>query len=270
MRKKWVKPKEGWSFTYEQYRFLLDLPFETKVAWATELLVDELGRAKRPNLACSWGKASVAMLHIAKELCSRILVVYHNTGVYFPEVLKYRDRLLEEWDITRYVETTPIKTFWECVKEYGLPTFRAHYKQRKDRHKGSPKCCYYMKEKPAKDHIRRHDIDLELLGLQAPESMVRRLSFLREGWVFDSQMYRTRICRPLMIWTDADVWQYHKVHEIPYNPLYDKMDRTGCMPCTGFKNWRKVLAKANPKMYRIISKIDGQRLLEDWECTTAS
>lgn len=99
---------------------------------------------------------------------------------------------------------------------------------------------------------------------KASESMVRRLSFFREGEVFDSKKYKTRICRPLMIWTDKDLWDYHKKFKIPRNSLYDLMDRNGCMPCTGFKNWKAVMNRANPKLYQVVSRQIGEPILNKW------
>lgn len=38
---------------------------------------------------------------------------------------------------------------------------------------------------------------------------------------------------PLADWTEADVWQYVKQHEVPYNPLHDQFfPSVGCAPCT--------------------------------------
>jgi len=66
-----------------------------------------------------------------------------------------------------------------------------------------------------------------------------------------------------MIWTNRDIWDYHKQEMIPYNPLYDIMDRNRCMTCTGFKKWREVMARANPKLYAFISKEMGHPLLDE-------
>ena len=114
--------------------------------------------------------------------------------------------------------------------------------------------------------MKEKDVDLEFVGLQASESMVRRLSFFREGEAFDSVSYGCRIVRPLMIWNNEDVWKYHKKFNIPINPLYEKMKRNGCMTCTGFRGWRRQLAKTNLKLYNFISRQMGQSLLYDYGC----
>jgi phosphoadenosine phosphosulfate reductase len=38
---------------------------------------------------------------------------------------------------------------------------------------------------------------------------------------------------PLAEWTDQDVWQYAKEHDLPYHPLHDRgYESIGCAPCT--------------------------------------
>jgi 3'-phosphoadenosine 5'-phosphosulfate sulfotransferase (PAPS reductase)/FAD synthetase len=184
--------------------------------------------------------------------------------VEYPQTYKYRDKILKEWDIKHYHENVPIKSFWQCVKEYGYPKFRQMKGQGGKKREQAPKCCWYCKEKPFINFVKKIKIDLNFIGLQASESMVRRLSFLREGEVFNSKKYGCRIVRPLMIWTNKDIWNYHEIENIPKNSLYDLMERNGCMPCTGFKNWKEVMNKANPKLYEIVSKQIGEPTLRNW------
>lgn len=248
------------KFTYKEYKELKELPIDSKIDRARTLISYNIKKSKNPMVACSWGKDSVTLLHLIRQICKNVLVVFHNTGVEYPETYNYRDLLLKDWNISNYKETQPIKSFWKCVKEYGHPKFRQMASQGKQR---TPKCCYYLKEKPAMIFNKENSIDTEFIGLQASESMVRRLSFLREGESFKSKRYGTTVVRPLMIWTDKDIWKYHKIYNIPKNPLYDKMKRNGCMPCTGFKNWKEIMANYNPKMYSYISNELGQRLVTD-------
>ncbi len=252
---------ENQLHTYKEYQEFLNWPLKDKIVRADQIILHELKGHKKPIVSCSWGKDSIVLLHLVRKWCKNVLVIFENTGVEYPQTLKYRDRILEEWDIKNYAETQPIKSFFKCVKEYGYPKYRQMSGQGKQR---APKCCYYCKEKPAIDFIKKYKVDLNFIGLQATESMVRRLSFLREGEFFDSKKYKCRIVRPIMIWTDKDVWEYHKLNKIPKNPLYDLMDRNGCMPCTGFKNWRKVMNKANPKLYKIVSRQIGEPVLQEW------
>jgi phosphoadenosine phosphosulfate reductase len=262
-----MRERGHWEHTYAEYAELLKLPLEAKIERATKIIVEELGRSKRPALACSWGKCSVTLLHMIRQVCNRVLVVFNDTGVEYPEIYRYRDLLLQLWTIDRYVETKPEKTFWQCVKQFGFPHIRRMYfEPGPDKAKGAPKCCFYLKEQPAKKCYRANKIDCTFVALQATESNVRRLSFLRDGEAFYSVRWRLRVIHPLMIWTDEDIWEYHRRNEIPHNPLYDKVGRSGCMPCTGYRSWRRTLAKVNPKLYRLVSNRMGAPLLDSWDC----
>jgi phosphoadenosine phosphosulfate reductase len=250
--------------TYDKYQKLLNLSFEDKVLRSQQLISSEIKKAKRPMVANSWGKDSMVVLHLVRSICKNVVVVFCNTGVQYRETYVYRDKVLKKWDLKNYYETKPIMSFWKCKDKYGYPEFRKMSRQRKGKKSATPKCCYYLKEKPMIDFIKENKIDCEFLGLQATESMVRRLSLLFDGEVFDSKKYGCRVVRPIMGWTDKDVWKYHKVNKIPKNLLYEKTDRNGCMPCTGYKNWRENLVSQNKDMYVFISKDMGQPLLEEW------
>jgi len=255
------------KFRYRQMQTLQALSLEEKTDRASKLILTEITKAKRPSIACSFGKDSMVLLHLVLRFKRDIAVCFHNTGVQYKETFEYRDKILELWNISNYHETKPIMSFWKCVDKYGFPDFRRMGKGRFRKSQGkdrSPRCCYYLKEKPARDYIKQNNIDLEFVGLQASESMVRRLSFFREGEAYDSKTYRCRIVRPLMIWNDEDIWNYHEEHGIPRNPIYDKMRRNGCAPCTGFRGWKRQLAQTNPKLYAYISRRIGEPLLTEF------
>lgn len=243
------------AHTYDEYRELLNLPLVDKIERAHFLIIEALQKFHNNAVACSWGKDSIVLLHLVRDFCPNIQVVYHNTGVGYPQDLQYRDMMLKEWNLQNYDETKPLMSFWECAKRYGYPKPRQMAFQGKQR---TPMCCKLLKERPAKNWCKQNKIECEFVGLQASESMVRRLSFLREGESFYSKTYKHQIVRPMMVWTDKDVWEYHDLFNIPRNPLYKLMSRNGCMPCTGFKKWKEVMAKANPRMYDFVSMKMGE------------
>jgi len=159
------------------------------------------------------------------------------------------------------VETKPIKNFWQCVKEYGYPHNRQTSAQDKigEKSKRTPKCCFYLKENPLKKKQKELGVDTVFIGLQATESMNRRLLFLRMGEYYFNKTDKFNICLPLAIWNNKDIWAYAKQEKIPMNPIYKIMERNGCMSCTGFKNWKKVMAKYNEKLYaKILREKEGQ------------
>ena len=237
---------------------------------------------KQVALACSFGKDSMVILHMALKHNPDIKVIFENTGVQFPETYRYRDKMIDEWNLNIH-ESFPIKNFWQCEKEYGLP------KPRKKGGKGSnaPKCCYFLKEKPGLILERKLGVNAVITGLQACESQSRKLLAMRydSGHVpyterdnieFCSQRWYTRSTdkwnyNPIMLWTIAGVWKYTKENKIPVSEVYTKWGgiypRSGCMTCTAYKSWECRLSVSHPKLYRFLK--DKQRK-ENGNCNDPS
>lgn len=246
------------KYTYKEYDRLIHLPLEQKVAWSEKAILQAIRESKNPSVSCSWGKDSVVMLHLIRKFCKNTIVMFANTLCEYPETYAYRDKMLKtEFEGCNYVETKPIKDFWSCVKEYGYP----HNRGTGEDKRRTPKCCMYLKEKPLEEKQKELKVDLVYIGIQATESMNRRLVFLRLGELYKKKSGLWH-CLPLAIWTNKDVFEYAKRNKIEMNSIYKKMDRNGCMFCTGFKNWKQVMAKYNKKLYaKILNEKEGQQTI---------
>lgn len=228
-------------------------PLKDKVLFAEQLILRELKTSKVPAISCSWGKDSTALLYLVRKFCKKTIVIFADTGVEYPETYIYKNKMIKELGLNgNYFESKPIKHFWQCVKEYGYPTLRNANKWKKGAKPRMPKCCHYLKEKPLHDLQKKLKVDTVFRGLTAHESMARRLLTLRKGYAYYHKTEKVRFVHPLIFWTDKDVLQFHKQENIPLNPIYKKTKRCGCMPCTGFLDWKKVMAKTNPKLYNYI------------------
>ena len=221
-------------------------------------------------VACSFGKDSMVVLKMALDVDPKIKVIFENTGVEFPETIRYKDMMKKKWDLNLY-ETKPLKTFWECIDKYGLPSVR------KGGGKGSnsPKCCHYLKEKPALILEKELGVNAIITGLQACESRSRGLIAKRydnkkapymskDDVEFCSQRWYTRKTNiwnyhPIMLWSIKEVWAYTKENKIPINEVYTKWDglypRCGCLPCTAYISWEERLSKSHHKLYLKLKKI---------------
>jgi 3'-phosphoadenosine 5'-phosphosulfate sulfotransferase (PAPS reductase)/FAD synthetase len=189
--------------------------------------------------------------------------MFANTGIEYPETYKYRDMMLKtDLSDIKYIETKPIKSFWDCVKLYGYPHFRMTNENHTN--KRSPKCCMYLKEKPLSDKQKELNVDLVFMGLMGTESMNRRRLFMRLGPYYFKKSGNINVCLPLMIFTDNDILRYVKENDIKINPLYSQMKRTGCMFCSGFKGWRDVMNNYNKKLYQVyIKRKEGQDIIRE-------
>jgi len=78
-------------------------PLAYKVEMAREMLWQAFKRADRPALAFSGGKDSTVLLDLVRrffpEKIRRLVVIYGNTGVEFPECVKFARWLAGEWGL---------------------------------------------------------------------------------------------------------------------------------------------------------------------------
>jgi len=229
---------------------------------AGELIRQAIERHKEHiYVAFSGGKSSLVVLDIARKVWPEIPVMFCNTGVEMPETVEFVHSLKEKWNLN-LIETQPYKiSFWECVEEYGVPGYKTEGKNR-------PKCCYYLKHKPAELAAKEHGFNAVLTGIQQGESYGRHrlIKFCGQRYM----VKKTGIWQyhPIAFWNNEKVWDYIKAYKIPYNPAYDiypDCQRTGCWPCSVYKGWEKRLAKQNPKLYHMIKAYDlkakGQKTL---------
>lgn len=94
----------------------------------------------------------------------------------------------------------------------------------------SDECCNFLKKKPAKAYYIDHG-GCALIGTMASDSHNRKLDYYKHGCnAFDKKMPQSR---PLMLWNEADIWQYIKENNVAYCDIYNEKgcDRTGCDIC---------------------------------------
>lgn len=210
------------------------------------------------SVSCSFGACSVVVLHMTLAQDPGVKVVFCNTGVQYAETYRFRDRLTKEWSL-KLIETRPIHSFWYCVKRWGFPAFRSA------KGPGKPQCCTYLKDYPMRKACRKHEIKACITGMRAAESRARMFNFGDRGQYYYTKKYRVWKVNPIAFWTHKEVWAYIREHDLPTNELYSKgHERSGCMPCTGYKGWEKMLARANPKLYRYVQKLRGVALISDY------
>jgi phosphoadenosine phosphosulfate reductase len=216
-------------------------------------------------VSCSFGHCSVVVLHMALKVNLKIKVVFNNTGVEYPETYAYRDLLKKEWNLN-LIETHPLKTFWKCIEQHGFPLIRHCIRKGKRIEKSQkPHCCVHLKELPMKKACKDFKIEATLTGLRCAESSVRMFTLGQRGQYYHTSKYgELWRYHPIGFWTHKQVSEYLAENNLPVNEIYKKVDRSGCMPCTGFLNWEKQLSKTNLKMYRIVQKMRKVNLFDNY------
>jgi phosphoadenosine phosphosulfate reductase len=72
-------------------------------------------------------------------------------------------------------------------------------------------------------------LDVWISGLRKSQSVTRNDMQMVE---WDERHNLIKI-NPLLNWSEEDVWDYIKKHNVPYNKLHDKgFASIGCQPCT--------------------------------------
>lgn len=256
-------------YGYEQLREWQALGLDAKIAWAHERIERALAQLERPSVAFSAGKDSTVLLHMLRQHRPDIQVIYGNTGIEFPECVKFAHRLRDDWQLN-YAEARPEVSFWWVVEHYGWPLMGKTFgvggvAAKSSREKFfdeldargeligdyaiqaevpiSSACCTFLKERPSEKLQKQLGVDGVFLGIMASESRRRMFNFLQYGEWYQVQSQRLWKCHPMAIWTDDDVWAYIRRYSVPYASLYDMgyidektgerhcHKRNGCMFC---------------------------------------
>lgn len=202
---------------------------ERKVAQSIKLL-QVACRGKKVELAYSGGKDSDVILQLAKEAGIDFVPIYKMTTIDPPLTIKHaKDNGCE---VRR-----PKKTFFQLVREAGLPTMRARF------------CCEYLKEYKIMDDC--------ILGVRRVES-TKRAKRYKEPIVCRNYKKGEHVNQilPILEWTNQDVKEFVADRGIKCHPLYyDEQGnfhverRLGCIGCPMSSNAKEGL-KRYPKFVK--------------------
>lgn len=188
-------------------------------------------------VSVSGGKDSTALYLWAKERWGQeFLPVFADTGHEHPVTLNYVRNIHEmaEGPKVHWVKAD----FSARLEKQGKPISDKPFKDLitwKGR-APSPKaqfCTEHLKMRPIKEwleSIRKDSDTVEMyVGIRAAESE-RRSKMPEHEW---SDFYDCDLYRPLLRWSEEQVWETLKRHGVPPNPLYTEAgsSRVGCYPC---------------------------------------
>jgi phosphoadenosine phosphosulfate reductase len=159
------------------------------------------------TLAVSWGKDSMVILHLAREIKPDIDLFTVLTPFKPKETFKFKDEVIELWNLN--------------IKE-----FQSEEKVDPDLHKTDPdKCCEILKVKPIQRALEGYDA--WITGLRNTEGRTRT-----DYKEIEDYQEIIKI-NPILQWTEAEVWKYMAVHKIPVHPWYGRGYRSlGCECCS--------------------------------------
>jgi len=174
-----------------------------KVEQAKTIISDYIKKYPKICLACSWGKDSMVLLHIARQVKKDISVIGVMTPFKPTETKKYRDKMVRKWNIR--------------FTQFSAKTI--------DRPSDPEECCNHFKVKPLKKALKAYDAWIS--GVRKTEGITRtKFKYVekKDGLVK---------INPILDFTEKDIWRYLAIYHIPVNPMYKQGYRSlGCLPCS--------------------------------------
>lgn len=130
---------------------------------------------------------------------------FNITTVDPPELIRFIKRHYP--DVQR---DAPPKTMWQLIEDHGMPPTRlARF------------CCQELKERGGEGRKVVTGVRWAESTRRSKRKMVEACQKMNKFWV-----------QPIIDWTDADVWEYHRLYIPHHCELYDQgWTRVGCVLC---------------------------------------
>lgn len=175
------------------------MPAEERVRWALDHLPGAFA------LSSSFGAQAAVSLHMVTRALPSIPVILVDTGYLFPETYRFIDDLVERLELNLKVYQPAISPAWLEARhgrlwENGIEGIE-HYNS-------------LRKSEPMRRAMAELGVETWFAGLRRQQSRSRnQIAPLehREG--------RWKV-HPIFDWTDRQVFQYLREHELPYHPLW--------------------------------------------------
>lgn len=179
--------------------------------------------AERPSyaVACSWGKDSLCVLHMALKIHGSVVAVHgrYSENEELPDIPLVRDSFISRYSGVDYHEV-PVWGDWEIYERAGrfflYPETEKERKIIADWHK------------ELMDTVDQVFLSAgatgKILGLAAHESHGRAMNIAMRGTHYKTQAEAVPKLLPIAHWQPADVMAYMLEHDLPRLRIYDLAD----------------------------------------------
>jgi len=177
-----------------------------------------------PDLAISFsGAEDVVLIDIAKKINPDVAVFTLDTGRLHPETYRFLDRVGKHYGIDLEIMQPATSSLENFVKRKGLFSF---YQD------GHEECCGIRKIEPLRRKLAT--VNGWITGQRHDQSPTRaKVPVIEIDSAFQGQDGNLLKVNPLAHWSSAEVWNYIRMFDVPYNKLHDQgFVSIGCEPCT--------------------------------------
>ena len=172
---------------------------EQRVEWA--LANGEKGHA----LSSSFGAQSAVALHLLTRQQPDIPVILVDTGYLFPETYRFADELVERLKLNLKVVRPLVSRAWMEAR---------HGRLWEQGVVGIDQYNNLRKVEPMRRALDELGVGTWFTGLRRSQSASRA-----DTPIVQQRGTRLKIS-PIADWSDRDIWQYLKKHDLPYHPLW--------------------------------------------------
>jgi len=166
-------------------------------------------------LMSSFGPESIVLLHLLSQAAPEMPVYFLETGFHFKETLDYKKEVTTRFNLN-VVDLTSKMPRAEFKERFGEDLYRVD----------PDLCCEINKVEP---------LQRALSGVKAWASGIRRAQGPTRRDVGVIEEYENGLYKinPLTYWSNKQIWQEIKEHNLPEHPLYAQgYTSVGCWPCT--------------------------------------
>lgn len=170
------------------------------------------------------GAEDVILIDMAVKIDPKVKVFTLDTGRLHPETYEFIEQVRKHYGIRIDIRTPEQQALQDFVGEKGLFSF---YED------GHQECCGVRKIAPLKNKLAT--LDAWITGQRRDQSPGTRsdVHLIEEDSAFQGRNGTLIKYNPLALWTSAQVWEYIKVFDVPYNKLHEQgYISIGCQPCT--------------------------------------
>lgn len=188
-----------------------------------EILALAFERSEHVAISFS-GAEDVVLVDMATRLRKGVAVFSLDTARLHPETYRFLDKVRERYAIALEVLFPDPVAVEALVRQKGLFSFYAD---------GHQECCGVRKVAPLRRRLAT--LDGWITGQRRDQSPDTRADVppVQIDAAFSTPERSLLKWNPLAAWRSADVWQYIRDNDVPYNPLHEKgFISIGCEPCT--------------------------------------
>jgi phosphoadenosine phosphosulfate reductase len=185
---------------------------EDVIAWSMERFNE-----RAVVMTTSFGMEGCALIDMYARHGRPMSIAYLDTMFFFPETYELIERMAERYPLFEFVNRGTTLAPEEQARQHGPELWK----------RDPTLCCKIRKVDPMYDVLKGADV--WVTALRRSQSRTRaKLDIMAWDW----QYQLLKLC-PLVAWERAEVWDYIKKNNVPYNALHEQGYPTvGCTHCT--------------------------------------